>query len=71
MVGIPERQSLLGQVVRQVGGIDEAALSRLEHGVFVGLHGLNHGDEGGQAHFDAVDRVKQAFLVFLHVLVIG
>ena len=71
LVGGAEGQTLLDQVVGQVGGVDEASLSGLHHILGDGLHGGHHGSGDGEAHLDGVHAVEDALLVLLHILVVG
>ena len=70
-VGTPERHPLFHQIVRKVGGVDEAALRGLFHGLRLHGHGGKHGGKDLQAHFYRVHGVENRFLVLLHVLVVG
>ena len=71
LVGGAEGQTLLDQVVGQVGGVDESSLGGLQHILGDGLHGGHHGGGHGQAHLDGVHAVEDALLVLLHILVVG
>ena len=71
LVGAAEGKTLLHQIVRKVGGVDEALLGSQLHIGGVGLHGGDHGNEHLQAHLHSVHRIEDGLLILLHILVVG
>ena len=70
-VRIPERNALLGQIIRTVGRVDEAAQRSLLHVFCVEPHGLKHRDEHLQAVLDRVEHIEERFFVFLHIFIVS
>lgn len=62
-----EGQSLLCQIVREIGRVQEAALRRAVHIAGAGLHRGDHRREHTQAHFYGVHAVEHGLLVLLHI----
>ena len=70
-MGIPEGHALAHQVIGGVGGVGKAALRAVSHPGLVEFHGPEHSGHQADAVKNGVDGVKGAFLILLHIFIIG
>ncbi|MNN92953.1 hypothetical protein D3C81_2113160 [compost metagenome] len=68
---LPEWQALVDQEVRDVRRIREILINRLTHTVSVDLHRGDHWRKQLKRTLHGLHSIEHAFLVFLHILVVG
>ena len=68
---LAERHALLDEVVGEVGRIGEVLRHGLLHDVLADLHAADQLRVDGEAELHGIDRVEDALLVLLQILVVG
>ena len=68
---LTERQSFADQIIGHVGSVGEIIVKHLPHAGGIQLHAFEHGRIDGKTELQGIDRIEQAFFIFLHVFVIG
>ena len=68
---LTERQAFLRKVVRHVGRIREVTFKDLAGVIAIDSHSRDHAGIDIEGEVQGIQGIKDAFLIFLHVLVIG
>ena len=71
LMGFPKSYPLADQIVGHIGGIGKTTPGRTSQVFPVNLQRPEHWREHQQAFFHGIDRIKQGFLIFLHVFIIS
>jgi len=66
-----ERQAFAHKVICQISCIGKILAYSFTHSIHINGHGFNHVAVNSKRKFQRVNGVKEAFLIFLQIFVVG